>query len=245
MRRSGQYLQGMAKRFLDAYDVVLLDVGGTFMFDCDRFDETMARTYARMGGRSLCPAQVQTILGDLYTQMLAIGRDPCCHDNFPRVRSHLARLETAENLGWDELDLLARVFAAHEVGHIPESSAEILHALGGNHRLGVVSNVWSDSDIFLNAFNQAGIEDLLDVIVFSSDHGWIKPSRRLFDKAIEYLQIPRERIVHVGNSFDCDVVGARRAGIAAVWINPEGLEPPANEPIPDLTLQNLGQLLEA
>jgi FMN phosphatase YigB (HAD superfamily) len=235
----------MPGRFLDNFDVVLLDMGDTFMFDCDRFGTVMAATYRDLGGTSLSARQLDDIFRRLVDDMLSMGREPSRHESFPRVRTHLARLGETAGLGWHDIDLLARVFAAHEVGSIPETSIEILHALARQHRLGVISNVWSDSDIFLEAFRQAGVEELFDVIVFSSDHGWIKPSRRLFDLAVDYFEAPRSRVLYVGNSFDRDVIGAKGADLAVVWINPGGGDPPVASPAPDLTVACLGELLEA
>ena len=44
----------MGKRFIDGFDIILLDMGSTFMFDVDRFsaDEDFGATYRTVGGRT-------------------------------------------------------------------------------------------------------------------------------------------------------------------------------------------------
>lgn len=55
-------------------------------------------------------------------------------------------------------------------------------------------------------------------MVFSSDHGWVKPSPRLFRIAMERLGAKPQECLVIGDSVRRDVGGARAAGVAAVWI---------------------------
>ena len=45
-----------------------------------------------------------------------------------------------------------------------------------------------------------------------------KPHRQHFEACIAQLQLPRERIVHVGDSLEHDVLGANKAGIASIFV---------------------------
>jgi ribonucleotide monophosphatase NagD (HAD superfamily) len=45
-----------------------------------------------------------------------------------------------------------------------------------------------------------------------------KPHRPHFEACIAQLQLPRERIVHVGDSLHHDVMGANKAGIASIFV---------------------------
>jgi hypothetical protein len=52
-------------------DVLLLDMGGTFMFDCDRFHdpEDLYRSYADLGGSALTSRQLQAAIQQLVGHM--------------------------------------------------------------------------------------------------------------------------------------------------------------------------------
>jgi FMN phosphatase YigB (HAD superfamily) len=108
----------------------------------------------------------------------------------------------------------------------------------------VVSDIWSKNDLFLQEFERAGVRDLFDVIVFSSDHGCVKPSSLLFRKALEAFTVDDARIVFVGDSLQRDIIGAQSAGLATVWINSAGAAPPTEHPQPDRVIRDLRELLK-
>lgn len=230
-------------RFIDEFDVLLLDMGNTFMFGCDRFDDGLADTYAGLGGRRLSPEQVRQAIGALIQGMLALAHDPDRRDRFPRVGDHLAESAVTRRLSVSERELLAGTFAMHEVGTVPPSHAEALRELRRTHRLGLVSNIWSDSDVFVDEFRRAGVHDVFETLVWSSEHGSIKPSPQLFDIAIESMACDRSRTVYIGDKPHRDVAGAKAAGIASVWVNRDSAPYPAAAPRPDLIVRCISELL--
>lgn len=230
-------------RFIDRFDVILLDMGQTFMFGVDRFSvtEDFAATYRSLGGHRLTDQQVDTTIRLVFDRLLAQSRDETYYNRFPQVADCLANF--CKELPASELDLLQQVFAQHEIGTIPESHAMALHRLRQTHRLGVASNIWSKSDLYLQEFERSGVSDLFDAIVFSSDHGCIKPSSLLFAKALEAFTVEAEKIVFVGDNLKRDVAGAKAIGLATIWINQNNLSSLAPDPRPDLMILSLGDLL--
>jgi len=180
------------KRFIDHFRVVLLDMGNTFMFGCDRFgDHTdYFATYTNLGGTSLSPGVVTSVIDNLLCSLLADYQNPECYEHFKQVADYLARIPEARCLPRSELSLLEDVFAHHEVGRIPADHVEVLQSLRETHSLGLISNIWSRHPIFETELKRAGVLDLFDLLVWSSDHGCIKPSLRLFKKAMEHFDIP-------------------------------------------------------
>ncbi len=80
-----------------------------------------------------------------------------------------------------------------------------------------------------------GWSDLFDGVTFSQEIGAQKPDPRLFRFALERAGCPAGDAVHVGDSWDADYVGARNAGLRAIWLRRDGrLGPPAAEEIRDL-----------
>lgn len=141
------------------------------------------------------------------------------------------------------MDLLEQVFAYHEIGTIPESHVLALQRLRRTHQLGVVSNIWSKSDLYLKEFERVGISNLFETIVFSSDHGCIKPSPFLFAKAIGAFDASGAKTVFVGDSLKRDVAGAKAAGLEAIWIDSSDEQAVATVASLDLVITDLCDLV--
>jgi putative hydrolase of the HAD superfamily len=66
----------------------------------------------------------------------------------------------------------------------------------------------------------------VDVLIASEEAGVSKPDPRIFEIALERLEATADRAVMVGDSWANDILGARAAGIRAVWFNPAGDDAP-------------------
>ncbi|MEZ5412779.1 MAG: HAD family hydrolase [Opitutaceae bacterium] len=64
-----------------------------------------------------------------------------------------------------------------------------------------------------------GLEGHFDAIVTSEKVGVKKPHRAIFDAALAALNVSASETVMFGDSWKSDVLGARNAGIHAVWFN--------------------------
>ncbi len=85
--------------------------------------------------------------------------------------------------------------------------------------LGVLSNGNTyPADLRLNG--------LFKFTVVSQDHGGIEPDPRIFEIALEKAGCSPEEFVHVGDSLENDIVGAKKAGVKSVWLNRNGRESP-------------------
>ncbi|HEV8718538.1 MAG TPA: HAD family hydrolase [Candidatus Binatia bacterium] len=233
-------------RFIDQFHVLLLDLNGTFMFNSDRLSEAerFGLTYRQLGGHTLNDDEVQGLILAVVDMMGKIYADPRASQHFPSVRSCVEQIATPQGLPEREVRLLERVIAQHEVGVIPPASAAVLRRLAQTHRLGIVSDIWSTSELYLQELQRAGIRALFDVIVFSSDYGCVKPSPSLFIKAMEALAVDRTQIVFVGDSLKRDIAGAKAAGLAAIWINRGVRTGDKGVSSPDLVIQDVRDLVE-
>jgi FMN phosphatase YigB (HAD superfamily) len=216
------------------------------MFDVDRFSdgEDFGATYRQIGGRALGEDEVRRIISGLFDKMLADSRNPAYYGRFPSVLTCLEGMPESKDLPKGEIALLERVFAIHEIGTVPDTHAEILRRLRETHRLGVVSDIWSKSDLYLQEFTRAGIRDLFHAIVFSSDHGYLKPSAYPFAKAVQGFNVGRSKIVFVGDSLRRDIAGAKGAGLSAVWIGTDLGGVDDGHARPDWAIKDLRDLLE-
>ena len=217
---------------LSRFAAVLLDMNGTLMFGGDRFgpDQDYAATYRTLGASRLAPEVVQAIVAACYDTMERIYNDPARCDSFPPVLDTLRTLPQAQGLD--------------DRGQVPDPYAVSLRSLARSHPLGLVANILSRKDLWLEEFRRAGVLDLFVVTVFSSDGSSVKPSRRLFDQAANALPVPRSQVVFVGDSLRCDIAGAANAGLATVWIDRAGSGLRAGDPQPDFVVRDLLELIQ-
>ncbi len=234
-------------RFIDNFRVVVLDMGHTFMFECDRFGKgnDYFQTYTHLGGTGLTATEVESAIEVLFSRLVTDSRNPECIDDFGSVADYLRTVPETACLSDAERELLEDVFAHHEVGTISETHANTLHRLRKTHPLGLISNIWARRPVFEAALERVGVINLFDILVWSSDHGCIKPSRHLFQTAISHFDLPAEQMVYVGDNPECDMVGAKAAGMGAVWIRHGERQFAPALPQPDLIVTDLNELLTA
>lgn len=69
-----------------------------------------------------------------------------------------------------------------------------------------------------------GLMEFIDRSYFADEVGSYKPRKEMFEKPLKDFNVKAEEALHVGDTYTEDYVGARRIGMVAVWINPEGKE---------------------
>jgi putative hydrolase of the HAD superfamily len=206
--------------FLDPFDVILLDLNGTFMFGHDRFgpEQDYFATYQASGGTRSDRASVRMTMERCLAALLRVYEDPAHFDNFPTLPEAFTEFADAET---DDLPALCATFAAHELGSVPPAHVALLKALSTSHRLGVVSNICGDAALWRAHFVAVGLASVFTSVVFSSEGRSIKPSSRIFDQSFAAFPDAR-RILFVGDSWDRDMVPAKQLGCATAWISDTG-----------------------
>ncbi|MEO6221851.1 MAG: HAD family hydrolase [Vicinamibacterales bacterium] len=108
-------------------------------------------------------------------------------------------------------------WAVHHHFEMYDDVPEALTALRARGlRLGLISNSHRCLTSFQSHFD---IEGLMSVTVSSAEFGVMKPDARIFQKALELMDVPASRAVMVGDSLAHDVIGARQAGMRAVLLD--------------------------
>jgi putative hydrolase of the HAD superfamily len=207
-------------RFLDQFDVVLLDMNGTFMFGHDRLgpEEDFHRTYRNLGGWKLDRPALTGIMRSTCDALLCAYDDPAHFDDFPTLREAFPQHGRAPA---DEIEILEQVFALHELGSCPPDHAEFLHRLAGTHRLGVVSNICAPPSAVETRLREAGLDGVFTHTTFSSAARSIKPSLGIFRRALAAFPAD-SRVLFVGDSLERDIRPARSLGLGTAWIAPQG-----------------------
>lgn len=115
-------------------------------------------------------------------------------------------------------------------------------------RIGALSNI----DVASLESSCRILDVRFDVVVTAQRVGAYKPDWPHFDTGIgdlARLGVPRERILHVGQSLRADITPANKLGLRSVWINrPDRLlglsGEGAAEARPDLTVSSLAELVD-
>jgi 2-haloalkanoic acid dehalogenase type II len=106
-------------------------------------------------------------------------------------------------------------------------------------RLGMVSNGDNEE---LSA-HLDGVSDLFDVVVTSEELKVYKPHPRIFNETLQKMGVARDKAAFVGDTFTSDVLGAKKAGLTAIWYNKKQ-RIPKPEQRPDFEIRDMTEILE-
>lgn len=128
----------------------------------------------------------------------------------------------------------------------PDIKEVIIELKKRGYIIGVISNSWSKSLVHIE-LEGAGIDDIVDLVVLSSETGIRKPSKKIFQNALEKSNLEAGHAVYVGDQPNRDVAGPKDAGFALSVILrtnkliPGSMENPEHKP--DLIIEKLSDLL--
>lgn len=205
-------------------------------FDVDEVRRIWAEERERQF-REEVPLFREVDLGDRIVRILARLRGmapppPDVRWDDEAARRHVDPGETA----WT-IEVYSRAF----VDALPPSAgiAELLARLAQRYRLAILSN-WPLAATIDRYAEAAGWTPSLAAIVVSQRVGTIKPHPAIFEAARTALGTPvPATILHVGDDWAADVVGARRAGWRVAYV----LGRPADSPLPGSERDDAADLL--
>jgi putative hydrolase of the HAD superfamily len=187
----GGTLDGEASHWLDRFVDLYREAGLDLPFD--RLKEAFYRAddaaYAEPGVREMRLADMMRFHVGVQLEVLGMD-DRTLHDTL--VDRFVARSREA----------LTR-------------SREVLAWLAPRFRLGVISNFYGNVG---HVLAEADIAPFLTTVADSTLVGAMKPDRRIFEHAVGELGTAPGEVLHVGDSYERDVLGARAAGLQAVWL---------------------------
>ena len=129
----------------------------------------------------------------------------------------LAFERALQHIGIDDNGLAAHLSAFYlkrrfEDIQVFDDVLPTLETLHQYHELGILSNG--------NSYpKRCGLEGRFQFVVLSQDYGIEKPDPRLFEIAMRQVECAKHELLHVGDSLQSDVGGAKRAGVRSVWLN--------------------------
>lgn len=90
---------------------------------------------------------------------------------------------------------------------------------------------------------RCGIADLFAGHITARAAGFAKPDARIFARLAAAAGVEAARVLHIGDDPLADVVGARQAGMQAVWLNRTLRAWPGEFPPPSRTITSLAQIV--
>lgn len=101
--------------------------------------------------------------------------------------------------------------------YVNEETYKLLRELKERgYKVGIVSNTSFSKENLEHIFNNIGLSDYIDVIISSATEEVKKPHPKIYHLLIERMGLKPEEIVHVGDKYIDDVVGAYLTGMHGV-----------------------------
>jgi putative hydrolase of the HAD superfamily len=149
-----------------------------------------------------------------------------------RDRCATQMMEALDLPGLDHATARRAMLGALEFTPFPDALEALGELRDRGHRLVVASN-WDCS--LPDWLGPTGLLELVDGVVTSADAGAAKPDPAVFVMALELAGVDGAGAVHVGDSLDNDVAGARAVGIRPILVRRDGDPPPGVESVRSLT----------
>ena len=115
-----------------------------------------------------------------------------------------------------------------------EGALQVLESLAERYRLGAITN--GNADVY-----KTDAAEYFDFAILAEDVGRAKPAPEAFLAALERARVEPNEAVHVGDHWEHDVLGARNAGMHAIWLNSIDTAWP-HESAPPRSIKSLDQL---
>ena len=110
-------------------------------------------------------------------------------------------------------------------------------------RLAVLSNMTFGGAVIAHELRKHGLSGYFDFVASSSDYGFRKPAKVLFEVVLRKAKCQPDQAWYVGDSFEADVMGASGAGLHPVWYNPARIV--TESPVRHLEIHEWSELVSA
>ena len=136
-------------------------------------------------------------------------------------------------------DAIAQVLRLRSDFEVPEQAHKVMAELSNRMPLVAITNGNVDVE-------KIGLSQYFQLVLKAGPDGFAKPHAQMFDKAVSFLEVPAENILHVGDHLISDVQGAKLSGLQACWFNDQGMDIyqcKKSRLLPDVEVNRLHDLL--
>jgi len=222
---------------------ILFDFGGTLDTDGIHWSEKFWEVYQRIG----IPVSKQQfeeayLYSENYMKGLIRPDDNFIDTLTNQILFQLIYLRNKRYLtdhnSQNYLSKIAEVCYS-DVKTISKRSIKILDQLRGKYTLGVVSNFYGNLERVLNDLS---LLQYFDVVIDSERVGVKKPDAKIFQLALNKIEVPPSDAIVVGDSYDRDIQPAKGIGCTTVWIDGISWQKPKDTPEADYTINSIKEI---
>ena len=216
---------------------ILFDFGGTLDSDGEHWLDRFYELYEKVG-----IGVARERIKQVFYQADAL----CCDD--PRVNGmglrplmrHHVRLQfSALNLHDPATEeWMVEAFCAKTEACL-QRNQRLLARLHGRYQMAVVSNFYGNVAALCD---EADLSRYLTAILDSTQVGLAKPDPAIFRAAMQKLDAAAGECVFVGDSYERDMLPARRLGMKTIWLKGPNPRLPADPEPVDHTIASLAEL---
>lgn len=161
--------------------------------------------------------EVNTILWELYDRN-KIDRMYIRENRFNMVLTQLGLRE--QDVPQDISEVYLSICPTKS--NVIPDTFEVLDYLKGKYQMHIITNGFDDiQDTKLNSSNLRGY---FDKIFTSEAVGFKKPSKEMFEKAVELIGTQKKSCVMIGDNLETDIKGALNAALDVIFFNPDHIK---------------------
>lgn len=232
----------MSKMSKRKHDYIFLDAGNTLFTANPSPSAFYHQVCTRHGADITLEQMIEAMRGVWIDKMLPEMSDPntdlFCSDEEDRQWWWNYDVEIFRQLGipgekheeiFEEIYVFLSDPAAWEL--YPDTIESLEKLKSEQFSLAIVSN-WNSS--LRKVVDGLNLTHYFEFVIASAEAGSKKPSPKIFQLALERAGVEPSRAVHIGDTYQADILGARRAGIRGIMLDRRAGEHKDHEAITSL-----------
>ncbi|MCQ6567442.1 HAD family hydrolase [Bacillus mycoides] len=101
---------------------------------------------------------------------------------------------------------------------INQKTINIINTIKSHIKVGIITN--GSTQRQKAKIMNTGLNEYFDTIIISEEVGFSKPDKRIFELALNKLNVQSEDVLFVGDDLEKDIAGCQNANIKGIWFNP-------------------------
>lgn len=202
------------------FDLILFDVDGTLL-DFDLAEKNALKETLKGYGFSHSDDMLERYhyINIFYWRELEKGKINKKELHYKRYEQFFKEYGIETDIDVFNIKYMKRL---GEEAYLLRNAKEICECLYKKVVMAIASN--GSQEVQVKRIKKIGLDKYLDYFFVSADIGYNKPDARYFEYILEKVNVPKEKILIVGDSLTADIAGGINAGIKTCWYNPQGLK---------------------